>query len=143
MKRRNDDLYGTNFEFLKRSFSDLIHEIEDGFFGEEPSMGPIVRKTIKFRDGTFMSVFELIDTRTGKKKKYQYDWEYQRGKMWKWHNEPHDLKRHRTATEPDHVHHKPIGVFEERRYPNYGHHDLYTILESIQMHLEIEKQKQA
>ncbi|WP_443146848.1 toxin-antitoxin system TumE family protein [Paenibacillus sp. OSY-SE] len=47
-------------------------------------------------DGTFMTVFELIETKTGKKKKYQYDWEYQRGKLWKWHNEPHSHKQHQT-----------------------------------------------
>jgi hypothetical protein len=31
MKRKSDDLYGTNYEFLKRSFPDLIVDIEDGF----------------------------------------------------------------------------------------------------------------
>jgi len=40
------------------------------------------------------------------------------------------------------MHHKPIGVMDERRLPNYGHHDLYTIMETIHMHMEIEKQKQ-
>ena len=34
MKRKNDDLNGTNFDFLKRTFPDLIDSIEDGFFGE-------------------------------------------------------------------------------------------------------------
>lgn len=143
MKRRNDDLHGTNFDFLKRSFPDLIESIEDGFFGEDPSRGPVVRKTIKLIDGSFMTAFELIDTRTRKKKKYQYDWEYQRGKLWKWHNEPHEQKKQQTVTEPDHMHHRPVGTHEEQRYPNYGHHDLYTIMETIHMHMEIEKQKQA
>jgi|GEM_PF-1746187 len=142
MKRNNQDLYGTNFDILKRSFPDLIVSIEDGFFGEEPSRGAIVRKTIKFVDCTYMTVFELVDTKTGKKKKYQYDWEYQRGNLWKWHNEPHEQKRHQTATEPDHMHHKPVGVTNERRLPNYGHHNLYTIMETILMHVEISKQKQ-
>lgn len=31
MKRKNDDLHGTNFEFLKGAFPDLIDSIEDGF----------------------------------------------------------------------------------------------------------------
>jgi hypothetical protein len=141
MKRRNDDLYGTNFEFLKRSFPNLIASIEDGFFGEEPSKWPIVRKTIEFVDGTYMTVFELLDAKTQKKKKYQYDWEYQRGKLWKWHNEPHEHKQQQMVTEPDHMHHKPIRTHEEMRYPNFGHHDLYTIMESIHMLIEIEKQK--
>lgn len=44
MKRKSDDLPGTNFEFLKRTFPDLIDSMEDGFFGEEPSKGPLVRK---------------------------------------------------------------------------------------------------
>lgn len=67
MQRKSDDLYGTNFDFLLRDFPDLIDSIEDGFFGEEPSKGPFVRKTIKFMDGTYMTVFELIETRrTGK-----------------------------------------------------------------------------
>ncbi|RRJ63119.1 hypothetical protein EHV15_09405 [Paenibacillus oralis] len=143
MKRRIDGLFGTNFEFLKRSFPDLIESVEDGFFGEDLSKGPFVRKTIKFVDGTYMTVFELIDTKTGKKRKYQYDWEYQRGHMWKWHNEPHEQKQHQTATEPDHMHHKPVGMDDERRYPNYGHHDLFTIMEAILMHMEIAKQERA
>lgn len=84
MKRRNDDLYGTNLEFLKRSFPDLIVSIEDGFFGEELSKWPFVRRTIEFVDGTYMTAFELLDAKTRKKRKYQYDWEYQRGKLWKW-----------------------------------------------------------
>ncbi|MGG1518218.1 DUF6516 family protein [Paenibacillus oryzisoli] len=142
MKRKSDELYGTNFDFLKRAFPDLIDSIEDGFFGEEPSKGPFVRKTIKFVDGTYMTAFELIETRTGRKKKYQYDWEYQRGKLWKWHNEPHDQKLHQTETEPDHMHHKPVGMHEERKYPNFGHHDLYTIMETVYMIREIDKQKQ-
>lgn len=141
MKRKGYNLHGTNFEFLKRAFPDLIESIEDGFFGDDLSKGPVVRKTIKFLDGSFMTVFELIETRTGKKLKYQYDWEYQRGKLWKWHNEPHNQKQHQTITEPDHIHHKPVGTYEERRYPNFGHHDLYTIFESIFMLKEIEKQK--
>jgi len=141
MKRNNADLYGTNFEFLKRSFPDLIVSIEDGFFGEEPSSGSFVRKTIQFVDSTYMTVFELIDNKTGRKKKYQYDWEYQRGNQWKWHNEPHEQKRHQTTTEPDHMHHKPVGVTEERRYPNFGHHDLFTIMETIHTHMEIAKHK--
>jgi len=29
MKRGNQDLYGTNFDFLKRSFPDLIDTIEN------------------------------------------------------------------------------------------------------------------
>lgn len=143
MKRNHDEHYGTNFVFLKRSFPDLIESIEDGFFGEEPSRGPIVRKTIKFVDGSYMTVFELLDTKTGIKKKYQYDWGYQRGQLWKWHNEPHEHKQQQTVTEPDHMHHKPFGRNEERRYPNFGHHDLYTIAETIQIHMEIDKQKQA
>lgn len=141
MKRKSDILYGTNFDFLKRAFPDLIHSIEDGFFGEEPSKGPFVRKTIKFIDGTYMTVLELIEIKTGEKRKYQYDWEYQRGKLWKWHNEPHDQERQQTITELDHMHHKPVGMHEERRYPNFGHHDLYTIMETIHMINEIEKQK--
>ncbi|WP_369011139.1 DUF6516 family protein [Paenibacillus sp. MER TA 81-3] len=50
-------------------------------------------------DGTYMTVFEFNETKTGKKKKYQYDWEYQRGKLWKWHNEPHSHKQHQTVTD--------------------------------------------
>lgn len=73
MKQISQELYGTNFDFLKRSFPDLIDSIEDGMFGEEPSRGVLVRKTIKFVDGTYMTVFELVDTKTGTKKKYQYD----------------------------------------------------------------------
>lgn len=72
MKRKGYNLHGTNFEFLKRAFPDLIESIEDGFFGDDLSKGPVVRKTIKFLDGSFMTVFELIETRTGKKLKYQY-----------------------------------------------------------------------
>ncbi|MFC3771107.1 DUF6516 family protein [Paenibacillus sp. GCM10012303] len=143
MKRKNDELHGTNFELLKRAFPDLIDSIEDGFFGEEPSKGPLVRKTIKFVDGSYMTVFELIESRTGRKKKYQYDWEYQRGNLWKWHNEPHEQKQHQTVTEPDHMHHNPIGMYNERRFPNFGHHDLYTIMETILIVKEIESHKQA
>ena len=141
MKRKSDDLYGTNFVFLKQAFPDLIDSIEDGFFGDEHSEGPFIRKTIKFIDETYMTVFELVETRTGKKRKYQYDWEYQRGKLWKWHNEPHDQKQHQTVSEPDHMHHKPLGIGEEWRYPNFGHHDLFTIMEAVFMMMEIEKQK--
>ncbi|AOZ93285.1 toxin-antitoxin system TumE family protein [Paenibacillus crassostreae] len=141
MRRKDEELYGTNFEFLKLSFPDLIDSIEDGFFGYDPSKGPFVRKTIKFVDGTFMTAFELIEMGTGKKRKYQYDWEYQCGKMWKWHNEPHNEKQHQTVSEPDHMHHRPIGMDEERRYPNYGHHDLYTIMETVFILMEVENQK--
>lgn len=119
MKRKNDDLHATNFDFLKSAFPDLIDSVEDGFFGEEPSKGPFVRKTIKLVDETYMTVFELIETRTGKKKKYQYDWEYQRGKLWKWHNEPHDQKLYQTITEPDHMHHKPVRIHEEPKVSQF------------------------
>ncbi len=68
MKRRSEELYGTNFEFLRRAFPDLIDSIEDGFFGDEPSKGP-------------------------------------------------------------------------RRYPNFVHHDLYSILEAIFIFMEIDKQR--
>jgi len=39
-----------------------------------------------------MTAFELIETMTGKKRKYPYDWENQRRELWKQHNEPYNQK---------------------------------------------------
>lgn len=130
MKKR---LEPTQFDTLERHFSDLVRKITSGHPSGSPDKWPRVRKTIHFHDGTTMTVMEHIDKKTGAIKTYQYDWEYAKDRFVKWHNEPHDHKSHQTITEPHHIHFEGMLLTDKERSPNFGHHDLTTILESIRI----------
>ncbi|WP_257444734.1 DUF6516 family protein [Paenibacillus soyae] len=72
-------------------------------------------------------------------KRYNYDWQYSRNKQWKWHNEEKTKNKGIIEkiedTKPHHQHDESLHY--KVYLPNYRHHDLIAVLESIRMGLRI------
>lgn len=129
----------TNFEWVRHHFPCIIQTIEEGQPGRKSLPGwPKVYKTITLVDGTKLIVHELIDRQTNTILLYQYDWEYKKGFFWKWHNETHLNPKHQTATEPHHMHHQGPSITSHARLPNWRHHDLIAVLETIRILIPIQ-----
>lgn len=123
----------TNFDTLQTQFPDLIRRVANGHPSGLPNRWPHIRMTIYFHDGSVMTVTETLDQTTHTIRTYQYDWEYTKDHFVKWHNEPHANKSHQTTTEPHHMHIEGMLYTSKERFPNYSHHDLTTILETIRV----------
>jgi Family of unknown function (DUF6516) len=100
----SDSLPPSNFSVLESEFKDIIYNIEDGDGENRPkSSVAVIRKTIKFQDGTQMYVTEHVDERVIVLA--FYDWHKRNGtRILGFHNEPHKDKRYQTKTEPFHIH---------------------------------------
>ncbi len=123
-------LQKSRFDILKDEFDDIIYQVLEIDQTGEASRPGVTRKTIVFKDQSFLSITEWY-TKDGYIRYYNYDWYKNKNEIIeKFHSEPHTDKKKRTPTEPFHKHrHDLLG--QEIREPNYDLKELYDILNDI------------
>lgn len=122
----------SRFDILEDEFDGIISEIlKIDQTGKSSIQGLVTRKTIVFKDKSFLSITEWY-TEDDYISYYNYDWYKNKSEIIeKFHSEPHKEKAKQTKTEPFHKHrHDLLG--QEIREPNYDLQELYDVLDYIE-----------
>lgn len=122
----------TNLDELQKAFGEAIMFIRETDSTGLTSSLLFQRATIVFSDNSLMYVTEKL-TKQGAIIEYYYDWiSSDKSTIAKFHSEPHDQEDYQTETEPYHVHPPDYAKLNnKKRYPNFYHKDLFSIIEGI------------